>query len=52
MILVHSTFMPGKLKLRLHPQEKNNVQIIEANNINNILYIYIYIKHGHNKYYT
>lgn len=50
MILVHSTFMPGKLKLlRLHPQK--NVQIMEANNINNILYIYI--KHSrHNKYYT
>lgn len=41
MILVHSTFMPGKLKLlRLHPQKKKkNVQIMEANNINNILYI-------------
>lgn len=48
MILVHSTFMPGKLKLlRLHPQ--NKLQIMKANNINNILYI----KHSkHNKYYT
>lgn len=42
--------MPGKKKtLRLHEKKKKELQILEANNINNILYI----KHSwHNKYDT